>query len=133
MKCNRGQETADHRRMKELIAKLFTLLGYLVFFEEQLTDVVAWKLRSGGPRIVGIEAERSPRNVLRNVRRDLARGCNVVLVVAANENLQAAIRRKLQRELPPEHLRKIAVTTITRTERAIERLETIHGNESQQL
>ena len=113
--------------MKQLIAKLFNLLGWLVFVEQQLCDVVACRIRNGHRRIVCSEAERSTRNLIRNVIRDFSRGCDTVLIVVPDEALRGAVFRKLKRELPQQVRRKVAVVTIGRIENTIRRLETIHS------
>lgn len=131
MNQNRGHETDEHRHMKLVIATLFTLLGYMVLFEEKLTDVVAWKVGGNRTRLLAIEAERSRRNVLRNVRRDLNGGCQSVLLVATGDPLAAAIRRCLNRGLEPHELKRVGVTTISRIEQAIHKIQN-HENITRQ-
>jgi len=123
MQLNRGHEKMEHRAMKQLIAKLFTLLDFLVFFEERECDVVAWKCQANGHvRLVGIEAERSTRNLIRNVTRDLARGCCIVLIVVPVDALRTAARRQVQQYLP-DFGTKVGITTASAIEQVIARLE----------
>lgn len=107
--------------MKRLIDRLFTLLGWFVCFERKLTDLLAWRLLSNG-RIdsLGIEAERSTRNLIPNLSRDFSNGCHRVLVVTPDERLRVAVRRKLQRELPREMWTKVSVVTMHSLHRALE-------------
>ena len=119
----RGHETEHHRAMKRALARLWTLLGWMVLFEEQLCDVVAWKCRADGRMfILAIEAERSTRNI-RNVTRNLSRRCDRVLVTVTDETLRIAFRRKLWSVLLHDLLVKVGVTTIKRIEQTITRLE----------
>ena len=94
----RGAEKGRHRELKLIIAMLLTRAGYDVLFEQKGCDVVGIKLRKDGTLfILGVEAERSTKNVLRNIHRNLANGIHKVLVVAENERLKRAIKRKLSR------------------------------------
>ena len=109
--------------MKALIAKLFILLGWTVFIEELLCDVLACRIKKHPRRLVGGEADRSTRNIVQNVSRDFCRGCDVVLVVVTDEALRLAVSRKLNRALPRKLRTRVAVMTIARVERTIKRLE----------
>ncbi len=117
-----AHETAQHRTMKALIAQVFRSRGWHVIFEEQDCDVLAFKADRAGRRLrlTAIEAERSLRNLRRNVTRDLERGGNSVLVTVVNAALAAAVRRQLRRDLPRELWRRIGVVTLPRLQRIIE-------------
>ena len=92
----RGGEKKRHREIKLLIAALLTRAGYDVLFEQKCCDVVGVKLRKDGTLfILGVEAERSTKNVLRNIQRNLANGIHKVLVVAESKRLKRAIQRKI--------------------------------------
>jgi len=108
----RGGEKKRHREIKLIAAALLTRAGYDVLFEQKCCDVVGIKLRKDKTLfILGVEVERSTKNVLRNIRRDLANGIHKVLVVAENERLKKAIRRKISRV--SESLgNRVAVTTL---------------------
>ena len=127
-----GHETQQHRAMKRVIARLYRLLGWLVLFEQQFCDVVAWRCGpSGCVRIVGIEAERhATRHVCVNVQRNLAKGCQRVLMVASNEQLRAALKRIVRGNLSHDVCKKVGITTIEQIERTISRLEARHARAS---
>jgi len=112
MNHTRGHETKRHRELKLDIAALLTRAGYDVLFEQRGCDVVGIKRkRDGRLFILGVEAERSTKNVLRNIRRNLANGIHKVLVVAENERLKQAIKRKISRASESQGNR-VAVTTL---------------------
>lgn len=108
----RGGEKKRHREIKLIAAALLTRAGYDVLFEQKCCDVVGIKQRKDGTLfILGVEVERSTKNVLRNIRRNLANGIHKVLVVAENKRLKRAIQRKLSRS--SEFLgNRVAVTTL---------------------
>jgi len=121
---HRGHETAHHRAMKRLIARLYLLLGWFVLIEKKLADVLAWRFRPNRRLFVlAVQAERSRRNAVRNANRDLRGGCDRVLVVATDEKLRAVINHQLDHHLSREARAKVGVTTIDKIERLITRLE----------
>ena len=111
-----------HLGMKLLLALAFSLLSYLVAFEEQLCDAVLFKIVCGKRRIVAGEAERSVRNVVRNVKRNLSSNCDSVIILVPDEKLRGAVRRKLQRDLPRQDWTRVGVVTVGQIERFIQRL-----------
>jgi len=118
--------------MKRLIFLLFTLLGYSVFMEQGHCDAVVCAARNGRFWLLGVEAERQCTvHVSVNARRNLERGCGVVLIVTSDELLRAAIRRQLARTLPSEMRRRVGVTTIANIQRAIDRIQN-HANTKHQ-
>jgi hypothetical protein len=130
-----GREKPLHRAMKQTVAKLYLLLGWIILFEEQLCDVVAFKCRPNGRlRLVGVEPQTvATRHVCVNVRRDLAGGCAVVLLVAPSQQVRAALKRIIRRDLPRELWLKVGFTTVEQIQQAIARLEANHApNHSKQ-
>jgi len=108
----RGGEKGRHRELKLTIGALLTRAGYDILFEQKGCDVVGIKHRRDGTIfILGVEAERSTRNVLRNIRRDLASGIHKVLVVAENKRLKRAIQRKISKA-SESFGNRVAVTTL---------------------
>lgn len=119
-----GHENTVHLNMKRLIAKLFTLLGWLVLFEEQLCDVLAWRINATGRlRLLAIEAERTNAHAPQNAAKDMARRCDSVLSVVCSERQRLALRRKLQRELPRKTWTKVGIVTIAQIARRLEQVE----------
>jgi hypothetical protein len=119
-----GKEKIEHLHMKNITAILFNLLGWMVLFEEQLCDVVAWKCNSTGRmQILGIEVERANKNAVRNIRKDLSRGCDSILSVVRSERQRAALRRKLQQSLPHQICTKVGIVTIGQIADRVKRLE----------
>ena len=119
-----GHETIEHLNMKHLIATFFGLLGWMVLFEHLLSDVVAAKVTSSGRlRIVCGEAERKNTTACRNIIKDQSRGCDSVISVVRSERQRAALRRKLQQNLPREMWTKVGIVTIGQIAERVERLE----------
>ena len=102
--------------MKLAVVELYSSRDWIVFVERGLSDVLACKCRAGRLFKVGVEGERSTRNVVQNAARDFANGCDVVLFVALTETARQAIRQKIDVNFAPEISRKVAITTL----RAIE-------------
>ena len=124
-----GHETKEHLLMKYLIAMLFRRIGWTIFFEYLLCDVVAQRcLSTGVLQIMGVEAERSTRNLINNVTRDLKRGCNRVLVVVPNPETRHAVQYKLRTGLSPTLRKKVGITTLEQIQRAINTLERRQAN-----
>lgn len=119
-----GHESSEHIHMKKLIAMLFTLLGWIVLFEEQLVDLVVWKCNPAGRmRILAIELERTNQHAVCNVKKDLSRQCDSVVSVVLNERQRSALRRKLQQGLPREMWTKVGIVTIGQIAERVEQLE----------
>jgi hypothetical protein len=110
--------------MKILIARVFTLLGWLVLFEKLYSDVISIKCTNdGGLKLDGSEAETSLRNMIRNVNRNFANGCDSVLILVPTNDLLVAARRKVNKELSPQQRSRVGITTISQMEKTIKRLE----------
>ena len=112
MNSSRGNETKRHRELKLIIAALLMRAGYDVLFEQKGCDVVGIKQKRDRKLFVlGVEAERSTKNVVRNIYRNLANGIDKILVVAESERLKRAIQRKISGA--SESLgNRVAVTTL---------------------
>lgn len=109
---NRGHETDEHRASKAETLQFLKRQGYgLVFCEHQNCDLIAvWPSSAA---ILGVEIERSVRNVLNNIGRNIAMGCAHVLIVCPNFSVLAEIARKLDRELPQELREKVGIITLS--------------------
>ena len=110
MNVKRGHETEEHREAKRDVGAALAARGWLVAFEHGYCDIVAHH-----PNLifsVGIEIERSLRNATKNVLRDLAAGCDLVVSVATGELRCASLRARLERDLPPNEIRRVLVTTV---------------------
>ncbi len=109
---SRGHETPEHRVLKPEVAALLRDMGFdPVLCEHEHCDVVA--VRSNGKGVLGVEIERSKRNLLRNLTRNFARGCDDVLVVCPNFASAAEASRALARHLPACQQGKVALATIS--------------------
>ncbi len=93
-----AHETPGHVLMK---MGTFTRLvdgGFLVKAEESGADLVAFK--PGLPGICALEMERSVRNAVRNILRDLRAGATHVITVGDSLITRNQILRKAARVLP---------------------------------
>jgi hypothetical protein len=115
----RGNETTDHLNGKSALAVLWEQRGHQCLFEEGLSDVVAIRVAGGKKRIICNEYERSTRNLARNVWRDFFRGCDALLILVPDEKLQAAARRKLNRDFPRSIWTKVSIVTASTVKRLL--------------
>lgn len=106
MNRNRGESQA-HLEAKPAIGFLFDDPGWSVFFEHCNADVLA--LHHASRFVSGIEIEASPRNVLRNIERNMANGCHAVAVVSLTDRYLNQIKNKIQKHLDPHHGRPTKV------------------------
>lgn len=104
---NRGHETTSHRAMKHRVAGVLQRRGWVVRFEANEADVVAF--RPGLGRIWCLECERSAKWVRRNVVKDQSRGASGVVVVALTEGIATAARRQVALMLPEVRARVMVV------------------------
>jgi hypothetical protein len=108
----RGHETPEHRTDKCEVLHLLRSLGHgIVLCEQEYCDVVAIQPRSAA--VLGVEIERTSRNVLKNLSRNFARGCSNVLIVCPDFKILGEISRKLARALPQEFWTRTALTTMS--------------------
>ena len=105
-----------HREGKERSTNMALAGGAdAVFFEKGGSDGLAVKRINGNEYRVGIEFERSPRNVVRNITRDIEElDCAFVVVVAVSELMCLAIIRCLNKHLPDKYQNRVLVMSAKR-------------------
>jgi hypothetical protein len=107
--------------MKLELSDLLLAAGYdAVFFEQRGCDLLALKETGSGIAVMGVEIERSVRNVVRNVTRDLEQGCGLILVVAVGTGMDRAVARKLDKGLDNTVRQRTHV--VSRTDLTVENL-----------
>jgi hypothetical protein len=94
---NRGNETPEHLIGKRNLGAVFTRRQFRILYEHQRSDVFAYRLRDGKLRKISGQHDLTPRTVLQNVSRDFRNGADGILILAPNDRLRAAFRRKLKR------------------------------------
>jgi hypothetical protein len=111
-KTHRGHETDEHRALKGEVLQFLRQWGYgTVLCEHQNCDVVAVQPHKAS--ILGVEVERSNRNVLKNLSRNFSQGCEHVLIVCPDFHALGQVARKLARDLSPEFGARTALATIS--------------------
>jgi len=93
MNPRRGNESQLHLVSKILTASMFAGHEWSVFLEQRDADVLV--MHNSTRLIVAIEVESSPRNVLRNIERDIGNGCHAVAVVSLTERYLNQITNKI--------------------------------------
>ncbi len=92
MNLNRGHENLLHLQAKAEIGRLFHAPDWAVFYEQRCADIL---VMHGTTRfIAAIEVEFTPRNVIRNLTRNLAYECHAVAVVSLNDRFHGQIEKK---------------------------------------
>jgi len=99
MNARRGNESERHIKAKLAIGHLFEGNDWSVFFEQCNTDILV--MHHATRFVAAIEAESSPRNVLRNISRNIAHGCKAVAVVSINDRYREQICAKVRRYTDP--------------------------------
>lgn len=92
MNMNRGHENLLHLQAKAEIGRLFHSPDWAVFYEQNCADILV--MHCSTRFIAAIEAESTPRNVVRNLKRNLAYGCHAVAVVSLNDRFHGQIENK---------------------------------------
>lgn len=105
MNINRGHESNLHREAKKRIGAIFQGPDWTLFFEQKNADLVLLHHSSGS--IIAIEVESSPRNVLRNIRRNFDQGCCAVATISLNPRMDSQIQNKIHTHLPETQTRRI--------------------------
>jgi len=96
----RGHESDEHRGDKVEVMRVFGQAGFgITRGEHYYCDVLAFKLGRKWPSAVAVEIERSPRNLLRNIKRDFAHGAEAILIVCPDAATLAAVARKIARHV----------------------------------
>lgn len=125
-KHSRGYELMDHRQAKVEGRSMLIAAGfYLVLCEYRNADLVG--IRRAGNRIyvLTVEFERTVRNVLRNIRRNLSNGSDYVLEVCMTPAAKVAVQRMIRRKLRPDEQEKVRV--VQSDELNIELLRSLNG------
>jgi len=107
MNPRRGHERLLHLEAKPNLADPFRGSEWSVFFEQWDADVLV--MHNSTRLLMAIEAESSPRNVLRNIERDLGNGCHAVAVVSLTERYLGQITNKILRHTEYDDREKIKV------------------------
>lgn len=107
MNARRGHESEQHIEAKLTIGLLFKEKDWSVFFEQCYADIVV--LHRASHFVAAIEIESTPRNVLRNIARNAAYGCNAVAVVALNDRFFNQIANKIRNHCGEEVSGRIKV------------------------
>lgn len=92
MNPRRGHENLLHLQAKAEIGRLFHAPDWAVFYEQNCADILV--IHCGTRFIAAIEAESTPRNVIRNLKRNLAYECHAVAVISLNDRFHAQIEGK---------------------------------------
>lgn len=119
----RGNETVDHTQGKLMLARALRSLGFDVLFEHLLADVVACRLRRGRYDVVSAEYDRTLRNAVPNVRRDLERGARSVLTLVPDRRVLCALRRSLKRHLPRSAWTRVGIVTVAQLNHVLNRMQ----------
>ena len=93
-----AHETQEHVTMKSTYFYALSNAGFLVKAEEIGADLVAFK--PGLPGICALEMERSVRNAIKNILRDLKSGASYVITITDSLTTKNKISRKAERYLP---------------------------------
>ncbi len=93
MNPRRGHESTIHLEAKTAIGQLFNAPNWSVFYEQRNADILV--MHNATRFVAAIEVESSPRNVLRNLDRNFAYGCQAVAVISLTERYLAQITVKV--------------------------------------
>ena len=107
MNPRRGHESSVHLEAKIAVGRLFNDPEWSVFYEQRNADVLV--LHNATKFVAAIEVESSPRNVLRNLERNMSHGCQAVAVVALTERYLGQITSKILGSAVYENHRNIKV------------------------
>ncbi len=92
MNQRRGHENLLHLQAKTEIGRLFPSTDWTVFYEQNCADILVMHCRTRF--IVAIEVESTPRNVVRNLKRNLSYGCHAVAVIPLDDRFFGQIEKK---------------------------------------
>ena len=99
---------------------------HVVLCEYRNADVVGFRRIGQGFMVVTLEFERTVRNVLQNIRRNLANGSDCVLEVCMSPSIKASVKRLIEQRLTPGEQEKVRV--VSRTELSAQLLRSLNGN-----
>ena len=110
LRHSRGYELADHRQAKLRGWQMMCEAGFdLVVCECRNADVVGICRIGGQLHVVTVEFERTCRNVISNIRRNLAHGSDCVLEVCMVSSIEKPVQRLVQKDLTGEEQKKVLV------------------------
>jgi hypothetical protein len=92
MNPSRGHENLLHLQAKTEIGRLFHAPDWAVFYEQNFADILV--MHCSTRFIAAIEVESTPRNVIRNLNRNLAYECRAVAVISLNDRFHGQIEKK---------------------------------------
>lgn len=108
----RENKPPKHRVGKRTLAAVLTRREFQVLYEHHFSDVVGYRLRHGQLRIICGEHDLHPRTVLPNVNRNFRNGADGMVILAPDERMRAAFRRKLKRYLPRSIWTRVGIITL---------------------
>lgn len=107
MKLNRGHESDRHLAAKLESHYLFDDRQWAKFYEERYADMILYHYATSFT--AAIEFETTPRNVSRNLRRNLANGCHAVAVVSLDPLFHKQIKNKAFKYATSAHRERFSV------------------------
>lgn len=124
------KESQAHCKGKGRSGRLFDDPAWSVFYEQCNADVLV--MYHANRFLSAIELESSPKNVLNNIRRNMANGCHAVAVISLKDRYLNQIRNKIQKHLDPYQGRPIKVFSFNESDLLnlrewIEQLAQSHG------
>ncbi|MDD5677084.1 MAG: hypothetical protein PHW60_03710 [Kiritimatiellae bacterium] len=109
-KHSHGHELTDHRQVKADGQAMLIAAGFhLVRCEYRNADLVGIRRIGNRIHVLTVEFERTVRNVIRNIHRNLANGSDFNLEVCMTPSIQAAMQRLIQRKLSSDEQKKVRV------------------------
>lgn len=110
---SRGHELPDHCKAKLNGRQMMCDAGFdLVVCEFRNADVVGIRRIGGRLRVVTVEFERTVRNLVQNIRRNLANGSDFVLEVCMVSSVKGSAQRLIGRTLTAGEQDKVQVVAI---------------------
>ena len=125
-KHSRGYELIDHRQAKVEGRAMLIAAGFdLVLCEYRNADVVGIRRVGNQIYVLTVEFERTVRNVLKNIRRNLSNGSDCVLEVCMTPSAKVSVQRLIRRKLRPDEQENVRV--VQSDELNIELLRSLNG------
>jgi len=102
----------EHKTSKWAIASMLMAADYkLVLLEHKRCDVTAFARVGNNRFVLSVEVERSVKNVMNNVTRNITADCDHVLIVCSNQKVMQQVSKRLKKHLPESFLKKTSITT----------------------